>query len=108
MSCTSTGIASTIIHVPGDSVAPDVIDVLLSDNLAQVARGVNELSVANTVEVTLQAKPREVSKGQIVAVHESLFGTTWFGVVTGVEYRVTVDDQTTILPSMNLTIARYT
>lgn len=107
MACTSSGVSTTVVHLPGDSIAPSIIEPVLCDHLSQRERGKFELSMSHVIEVQLQAKPREVNKGDVIAVQEILFGTTWYGMVKDVEYRLTIDETTALHPAMQLTVLRF-
>jgi len=107
MTCTSSGISTTVVHLPGDSIAPSIVEPVLCDHLSQRERGKYELALSNVIEVQLEAKPREISKGDVIAVQETLFNTTWYGMVKEVEYRLTIGDDATLHPAMNLTVARF-
>jgi len=105
MACSVAGVTTTVVRDAELSLpSPPVVDAILSDSLAQTERGKYELATANTYEVTLNAKPRHINKGDVVAIQETLFNSTIYGVVKSVEYRLTIDDSTAIEPSMQLGI----
>lgn len=73
----------------GDREGSHVVDRLMATIPVMVARGRDVLDRnANTQDAFLSVIFRQgIEPGQLVEVHDSLFGVSWRGIVTQVEHR---------------------
>ena len=84
-------IVTVVIHGAGTSKSDDIVEAILTDNIAQRERGITELGKRGTTAqiVNMQIKYRTgVALQQMIEVVDELQGQAWRGKIVGVEHRV--------------------
>lgn len=84
----------------GSHPGEDIVDPLITILPVALARGRNELdergSGLQDVQVSVPYRTG-IRLGQVVRVRETLFGTTWYGKVSGISHRCELaSDETTL------------
>jgi hypothetical protein len=93
-------------RAPADRRGVDIVDPLLSDLGAALARGRNEIDAASqseNVDIGMVPLP-SAFVGALVEVHDALYGESWRGKVSGITHRAGVGE----MPSTTLRIVRPT
>lgn len=84
-------VVSVVIHNAGLTPGKDIIEFILSSNLAQRSRGLAELgkrgSDIQVADMTIKYRTGLRIK-QMVEVQDSLQGVSWKGKIVGISHRV--------------------
>jgi len=81
-------ISITVIRGDGDLQGEDIVDPMLSDTPAAIARGTQEINANTPIEpVTLETTYRAgLRVGQSVRVEDTVRGVDWVGVIVGLSH----------------------
>lgn len=89
-----------VVRFLGDKEGDDIIDELLSTDAAALSRGRAELDFQSTAQVQRSLEiPYEagLSNGQMVEVTDELQGETYYGKITGLDYRNELAQATVVM-----------
>lgn len=91
-------------RLPADKRGDDIVEPLLSDIDACIARGRNEIDAASMSEdVDIGMVPLPAAYvGALIETHDALYGESWKGKITGVSHSAGVDE----IPTTTLRIVR--
>ena len=95
-----------VIRNGGDIQGPDILEPLLADTAAGVARGRIAIDAASArAEETLDVYMRPgIQLGDLIEVHDALYGESWRGKVSGITHSLSLPSDS--IPTTTLRIER--
>ena len=93
-----------VSRLPADKRGDDIMEPLLSDVDACIARGRNEIDAASMSEdVDISMVPKASAYvGALIETHDALYGESWKGKIVGVSHSAGVEE----IPITTLRIVR--